>query len=85
MNSDPDAIGRQSIPQGPPWPADFVANLHAGCYDSEEVVDPSCDPMIAVWAAVRADSEASRMLDDLDDVRAVLGRLGDYQRQQGGR
>lgn len=82
MNSDPDEFGRQSIPLGPPWPGDFVADLHAVCYDCDEIVDPSSDPMIAVWAAVRANSEASRMLDDLDDIRAVLGRLSDYQREQ---
>ncbi|MGU3438281.1 hypothetical protein ACNHUS_35380 [Actinomycetes bacterium M1A6_2h] len=75
MTADDDAP--PPIPDGPPWPADFVAALHAGCYDDESAVDPQRDPMVELWARVRDDPEASRMLDDLDEVRAVLGRLGD--------
>lgn len=68
------------IPVGPPWPADFVAALHAGCYDDETAVDPQRDPMIGLWNRVCADPDAARMLDELDEVRAALGRLGRRRR-----
>lgn len=70
------------IPAGPPWPADFVTALHAGCYDDETAVDPDRDPMVVLWARVRADPEASRLLDELDEVRAVLGDIGGANRHE---
>ena len=67
------------VPGGPPWPADMVAALHAGCYDDETAVDPAEDPLVSLWAAVRADLEAGEMLDRLDEVRTVLGKLGGWE------
>lgn len=59
----------------PPWSGEFLAALHAGCYDDESVTDPTRDPMAALWARVRADPVAAHELDLLDEICAELARL----------
>lgn len=53
--SDRDEDSPPPMETEPPWSTEFVAALHAGCYDDESVTDPAHDPMTALWASVRAD------------------------------
>lgn len=73
--SDRDEDSPPPMETEPPWSTEFVAALHAGCYDDESVTDPALDPMTALWARVRADPVFAAQLDRLDQVRDELGRL----------
>ncbi|MET4610641.1 hypothetical protein ABIC28_001619 [Rhodococcus sp. PvR044] len=53
-------------PDGPPWPVEFLADLHAGLYpDNPDLL-----------GRVYADPEACRVLESLEQVADDLRRLG---------
>ncbi|WP_157105997.1 hypothetical protein [Nocardia sienata] len=59
------------IPQ-PPFPAELLADLHAGN------IDPELSARL--WPAVQRDPEAKRYLDSLDELRGSLAALGAAER-----
>ncbi|MFI2233674.1 hypothetical protein [Nocardia testacea] len=59
------------IPQ-PPFPAELLADLHAGN------IDPELSARL--WPAVQRDPEARRYLDSLDELRGSLAALGAAER-----
>ncbi|WP_433491368.1 hypothetical protein [Nocardia grenadensis] len=59
------------IPQ-PPFPAELLADLHAGN------IDPELSARL--WPAVRRDPDAKRYLDSLDELRGSLKALGVAER-----
>lgn len=80
MTLDEDAPPPE--PNRPPWPENFLADLHAGCYDRDDnAVDPRNDPVAALWATVQADPDAAACLSDLDRVQTVVMRLGADRRR----
>ncbi|MFQ6226000.1 hypothetical protein [Nocardia sp. NPDC002869] len=59
------------IPQ-PPFPAELLADLHAGN------IDPELSARL--WPAVQRDPDAKRYLDSLDELRGSLAALGAAER-----
>ncbi|WP_157119901.1 hypothetical protein [Nocardia fusca] len=59
------------IPQ-PPFPAELLADLHAGNIDPELSAH--------LWPAVQRDPDAKRYLDSLDELRGSLAALGTSER-----
>lgn len=59
------------VPQ-PPFPAELLADLHAGN------IDPELSARL--WPAVRRDPEARRYLDSLDSLRESLSGLAESER-----
>ncbi|MEV0109129.1 hypothetical protein AB0H42_22680 [Nocardia sp. NPDC050799] len=59
------------IPQ-PPFPAELLADLHAGN------IDPELGARL--WPAVQRDPDAKRYLDSLDELRGSLAALGTVER-----
>ncbi|MEU1984718.1 hypothetical protein [Nocardia sp. NPDC019395] len=59
------------VPQ-PPFPAELLADLHAGN------IDPELSARL--WPAVRQDPEAQRYLDSLDSLRESLTGLAESER-----
>lgn len=55
------------IPAAPPWPAEFVAALHAGCYGTRTG---------ELLTAVESDADGRELLDALDAVVALLRSHG---------
>lgn len=60
---------RGPAPQGPPWPPELLADLHAGALD-----EPTADQL---FEQVRQDPEATELLAALDATAAQLGREPD--------
>ncbi|MGC7093241.1 hypothetical protein ACPZ19_01120 [Amycolatopsis lurida] len=54
---------------GPPWSVDVLADLHAGVLDEREAAE--------LWPLVRADAEASAIIEALESTTADLASLGD--------
>ncbi|UJW34190.1 hypothetical protein L3Q67_10730 [Saccharothrix sp. AJ9571] len=54
---------------GPPWSVDVLADLHAGVLDEREAAE--------LWPLVRADAEASAIIEALESTTADLAALGD--------
>ncbi|MGX7823759.1 hypothetical protein ACTG9Q_01580 [Actinokineospora sp. 24-640] len=63
-----DKIRGSIGPDGPPWPVDLLADLHAGVLEPSRAAD--------VRARVGADPDARAVLDALDSVRADLSGYG---------
>ena len=66
MTSESEEFEVGGPPDGPPWPVEFLAELHAGLYPD--------DPQLL--GRVYADTEAVRVLDALEHVADVLRREG---------
>ncbi|MFI6432884.1 hypothetical protein [Rhodococcus oryzae] len=66
MTSESEDFVVGDPPDGPPWPVDFLADLHAGLYPD----DPE------LLGRVYADPEACRVLEALERVADDLRRLG---------
>ena len=64
-----DKIRGSIGPDGPPWPVDLLADLHAGVLEPNRATD--------VRAQVAGDPQAREVLAALDAVRADLGALRD--------
>ncbi|MFC7618414.1 hypothetical protein ACFQV2_38685 [Actinokineospora soli] len=64
-----DKIRGSIGPDGPPWPVDLLADLHAGVLEPNRAAD--------VRARVGDDPEARAVLAALDAVRTDLGALRD--------
>ncbi len=65
MSDQPPADATPSIPDGPPYPVDLIADLHAGVLAD--------DVAAALWPRVRADPESARVVAALDATRSDLG------------
>ncbi|MFD4268130.1 hypothetical protein [Rhodococcus sp. NPDC058481] len=70
MTSESDDFVAAELPDGPPWPVDFLADLHAGLYPD----DPD------LLARVYADPDAVQVLEALERVADELRRYGRVSR-----
>ncbi|GGF16330.1 hypothetical protein [Williamsia phyllosphaerae] len=64
MTDRQSADGPESVPPGPPFPVDLLADLHAGVLPDDDAA--------ALWPRVRADPEAMRVMAALDATRSDL-------------
>ncbi|AEF43088.1 hypothetical protein [Hoyosella subflava] len=65
MSHEPGGDIPPPVPDGPPWPEEFLADLHAGVYPD----DPE------LLARVYADPDAVAILDRLERITDQLRRL----------
>ncbi|WP_137876002.1 hypothetical protein [Rhodococcus sp. Q] len=66
MGSESESHATSTPPDGPPWPPEFLADLHAGLYPD----DPE------LLGRVYADPDAVLYLEKLEQVADELRRLG---------